>query len=128
MKKIVIALAILIVAPAANARDANKPCFKVDDQNNPAVTVSGRLSTQHQRVPKESELQAAKGFSIKLDGPLRADARGGCADWNEIAVMEMNSNQLARLNNRHVTIEGKRFGSALVYPPIHIQVTTIKGD
>jgi hypothetical protein len=38
--------------------------------------------------------------------------------------------KLAKWNNRHVTVVGTlvRFGSALVHPPIFIEISTIKQD
>jgi hypothetical protein len=129
MKKLVIALALLI-APAANARDATKVCFKVDDENSPAVTVSGRVTQERHELPKNSELRAAEGFYLKLDIPLRANTGAGCADWDEIAAMDNHHPaRLVRWNNRHVIVVGRltRFGSALVYPPIFIEISRING-
>jgi hypothetical protein len=134
MKKLVMALALLIIPAAANARDTTLPCFKVDDENTPAVTLSGRITKHHRSPPKDSELQAVKNFYfVKLDSPLRVDngAAGGCQSRDEIPIIEQRTpTQLVRWNNQHVTIEGKlgRFPSALAYPAIFIEISTIKGD
>jgi hypothetical protein len=87
---------------------------------------------------KNSDLRAAEGPYLKLDAPLPADVSGGmgeenCYSFGEAPVHDFGENgekeQLARWQNRHVVISGKlgRFGSALVSPPIFIEVTTIKG-
>jgi hypothetical protein len=130
MGNLLMALLLLIFPAAANARDTTLPCFKVDDENTPAVTLSGRITKHHRSPPKDSELRAAEGFYVKLDSPLRADnGGGGCQDRDEIPVIEPTTpTQLVRWNNRHVTIEGKlgRFPSALAYPAIFIEISTIK--
>jgi hypothetical protein len=115
----------LFFSVAANART----CLKVDDENSPAATVSGRVTTQH-TVPKSSELRAAKGFFLTLDQALLADIGGGCREWRKIAITSDDGSQLGRWANQHVTIEGKlnRFGSALVDPPIFLEATIIKKD
>jgi hypothetical protein len=142
-KKVALGFALLLsnallFCAAANAKN----CLKVDDENSPAVTVSGRITTHHS-VPKGVETRAAKGFFfLKLDTPLLADNSGGsgfpCYEWPKIAIMaddkfQLNpddKSQVRRWTNQHVTIEGKlnRFGSALVDPSIFIEVTTIKKD
>ncbi len=120
---------ILVTAKSViDARDTTKDCFKVDDENSPEVTVSGRVTQEHRKLPKNSELRAAKGFYLKLDTPIRANAGAGCADWDEIAVMEFdnqNTTRLVKWNNRDVIVLGKlaRFGSALVHPPIFIEIS-----
>jgi hypothetical protein len=132
------ALPLLLFCASANAKN----CVKVDEDNSPAVTVSGRITTHHS-VPKGVETRAAKGFFfLKLDTPLLADNSGGsgffCYGWPKIVIMADDKFQLnpedkshvRRWNNQHVTIEGKlnRFGSALVEPSIYIEVTTIRKD
>jgi uncharacterized protein YecT (DUF1311 family) len=126
----------LAVATSANARDATKNCLKVDYENSPAVTLSGHVTKQHRKVPKNSELRSTKGFLyLKLDAPLGADLIGDgtdCAKFEEVPIMktdDIDNNQLVKWNNQHVTIVGKlnRFGSALVSPPIFIEISTIKG-
>ena len=120
---------LLLFSVAANART----CLKVDDQENShAVTVSGRVTTQH-RVPKSSELRAGDGPWLILDQALLAaptgdPGMGGCSEWRKIAIV--SDDDLGRWANKHVTIDGKlgRFTSALVDPAIYIEVTTIKKD
>ena len=73
---------LLFFSVAANART----CLKVDDENSPAATVSGRVTTQH-TVPKRSELRAAEGFFLTLDQTLLADIGRGCREWRKIAIM-----------------------------------------
>jgi len=120
---------LVSISVDANARDIGGNCITVDYENSPAVTLSGRVTKHHRVLPKNSELRAAEGFYIKLDTPLRADAGGGSGDWDEIGVMESPTIQLMAWNNRWVTLTGKlgRFGSALVSPPIFVEVSTIKG-
>src|ERR1700730_6633600 len=121
----------LIIPAAANARNT-LPCFRVDYENNPLVILTGRITKHHHKLSKDSELRAAEGFFLKLDSPLRADASGDswdsgdCYNWDEIAIS--GTSDMERWNNRHVIIEGKlnRFGSALVYPAIFIESSTIK--
>src|SRR5262245_4445071 len=117
------ALVLLLFSVAANART----CLKVDDENSPATTVSGRVTLQH-RVPKSSESRAAKGPFLILDQPLFADIGNGCREWRKIAITSDDSPLRKWEANQDVTIKGKlnRFGSALVDPPIFIEVTTIK--
>jgi hypothetical protein len=117
----------LTSAASANARDATKNCFKVDYDNSPSATLSGRI-TNPREMPISGDVRPAKGPYLKLDTPLRADVGSGCEDWREIVIME-SEHQLSRWQNRRVTISGtlNRFGSALVYPPIFIESTTIKG-
>jgi hypothetical protein len=117
---------LLIFSSSASAEN----CFTVDvDENRPVATLSGRITNRHQKMPRNSELRAAELPYLKLDAPLQADAGGGCMNWGEIPVIG-SENQIAKWQNRHVTISGKlnRFGSALVHPPIFIEVTTIKGE
>jgi len=132
MNKLAIAITVaVLIASAANAGDTTKICFKVDDENSPTVTVSGRVSKDHHNLPKNSELRAADGFYLKLDTPLRANAGAGCVDWDEIAAMDnQHPARLVRWNNRHVIVVGRlsRVGSALVYPPIFVEILRIKGD
>ena len=134
MIRFVIAL-ILLTALADIGHIEN--CLKVDDDNTPAVILSGRITNRHDIV-KNSDLRAAEGPYLKLDAPLPADVSGGmgeenCYSFGEAPVHDFGENgekeQLARWQNRHVVISGKlgRFGSALVSPPIFIWVTTIKG-
>jgi hypothetical protein len=81
-------------------------------------------------------MRVAEGFFfLKLDRSLRANVSGDsddCYNWDEIAIFEPSDSttHMERWNNRHVTIEGKlgRFVSALVYPSIFIEMSTIKGD
>jgi hypothetical protein len=132
MKKLVMALVLLIIPAAANARDTTQPCFLVDDVNNPAVILSGRVTLHHHKLPKDSEGVSAKGFYLKLDSPLRVDNGSGCQTRDEIPIFELHDNttQIGKWNNRHVTLEGKldRFPSALIHPAIFIQISTVKGD
>jgi hypothetical protein len=127
MKKLVISLTsltFLVISASANAED----CFKVDDEKSPAATLSGRITTNALKIPRNIEGRAAESFYLNLDTPLRVDSGTGCTDWRAIPVMDFK-NQIVRWQNQHVTISGKlnRFGSALVYPPIFIEVTTIRG-
>jgi len=119
------ALALALSPTAANAKN----CLKVDDENSPAATVSGRITTHH-KVPKGTELRAAEGFFLQLDTPLLVDNGGGCYERRKIAVRSPSCQRIGRWTNQHVTIEGKldRFGSALVDPPIFITITTIRKD
>jgi hypothetical protein len=66
-----------------------------------------------------------------LDKPLMADTGGG--DYTAYSKIVLSGNdtqrdQLKKLTNHHVIIEGKlgRFTSAMVDPPIMIEVTNIK--
>jgi hypothetical protein len=114
----------MVVSATAEAKN----CLQVDDENSPAVTLSGHITTQH-KVPKNTELRAAQGYYLRLDTPLRADLGAGCWDWVEIPILDdEHANQLAKLNKRHVIVAGKlgRFGSALVVPPIFISVENVK--
>jgi hypothetical protein len=124
MKLLTTVFASMIVSATAEAKN----CLKVDEENSPAVTLSGHITTQH-KIPKNSELRAAEGYYLRLDTPLQADLGAGCWDWVEIAINgDEHANQLARLNKRHVIVAGKlgRFGSALVDPPIFIRVENIQ--
>jgi hypothetical protein len=78
---------LLFFSITADART----CLKVDDENSPTVTVSGRVTTQH-RVPKGSELRAGDGPWLMLDQPVLADPTGepgmrNCTDWRKIAIV-----------------------------------------
>jgi hypothetical protein len=118
-KHLALALALLLLPTAANAKN----CLKVDDENSPAATVSGRITTHH-RVPKAwSDVRAAKGFFLKLDTPLLTGDTEVCLKWDKIAIIPSDDSQLRKWVNRHVTIEGKlgRFVSALVNPAIFIR-------
>ena len=131
MTRKLVASALFAIATSASAAAA-ADCLKVDDDNSPEAIVSGRVTKQPTKLPKDSELRAAKGFYLKLNPPLRADVGADCRDWNEIAIMTYDDQQetrLARWSNRQVTIAGRlgRFGSALVHPPIFIEISTIKG-
>ena len=91
------------------------------------ATVSGRITTHHEVLPKGSDFRVAKGFFfLRLDTPLLADTGLGCSEWGKIVIMS-DDPQLARWINRHVTIEGKldRFVSALVVPSIFIRLALI---
>ena len=61
---------LLFFSITADARN----CLKIDYENSPTVTVSGRITTQH-RVPKGSELRAGDGPWLILDQPILADPR-----------------------------------------------------
>jgi hypothetical protein len=54
--------------------------LKVDDDNSPEAMVSGRVTKQPIKLPKDSELRATKDFYLKLDPPLRADVGANCRD------------------------------------------------
>jgi hypothetical protein len=111
------AVFVLIVPTAVSAKN----CLKVDDENRPAATLTGRITAQHKALGKNTELRAAEGPYLRLDSPLQADLGAGCTDWREIPILDSEHTvQLAKDNKRHVTISGElgRFGSALVYPPI----------
>jgi hypothetical protein len=124
IKKLAILLALLVISTSANAAN----CSKVDGEKSPAATLSGRITTHTPKVPRNVEGQAAKGFYLILDIPLRVDLGAGCTDWRVIPAMD-SRNEIASWKNHHVAISGKlhRFGSALVYPPIFIEVTTVRG-
>jgi hypothetical protein len=126
MTRKLIASALFAITTSASAAAA-ADCLKVDDDNSPEAIVSGRVTKQPIKLPKDSELRATKGFYLKLDPPLRADVGADCRDWNEIAIMP--DDRIAKWNNRQVIIAGRlgRFGSALVHPPIFIEISTIKG-
>jgi hypothetical protein len=129
VRTLVIVFTLLALTASANARDATKNCFKVDEDNSPAATLSGRITDIH-KMPRIGDLRPAKGPYINLDMPLRADVGGGCKYWRKIPfVMESVENQHSKWQNRRVAVSGRlgRFGSALVYPPIYIEGTTIKG-
>ncbi len=100
--------------------------FRVDYDNSPEVTASGRI-TMHHEVAKGSERRAAKGFFLQLDTPLSLWDGEVCYKCGKIVLIS-DDPQLVEWVNRHVTIEGKlgRFGSALVDPSIFIEVATIK--
>jgi hypothetical protein len=46
-----------------------KNCLKVDDENSPAATLSGHITTRH-----------------KVHKNIEADLGAGCRDWVEIAI------------------------------------------
>jgi len=129
---------LFLFSMAANAQT----CVKVDDDNSPAAIVSGRITTYH-KLPKGSEGRTGDGPWLILDQPLLADHTGGalsCQKWRKIAILpggektekerEAQIIQIRKWNNQHVTIDGKlgRFVSALVFPSIYIEITTIKKD
>jgi hypothetical protein len=128
MKKLVIVLMAMIISASANAEN----CFNIDGEHSVTATLSGRITNavQFSARLRNSEGRAAEGLYLALDTPLRVDAGSGCTDWSAIPVFMEPENQLAKWRNRHVAILGKldRFASGLVYPPIFITVTTIKGN
>jgi hypothetical protein len=127
MKKLVILVTLLLISAAANAEN----CFTIDREYSLAATLSGRITNvvQFPARLRNSEGRAAEGPYLALDTPLLVDTGSGCTVWSAIPVVTGSENQIANWQNRHVTISGKldRFGSALVYPPIFIAVTTISG-
>src|SRR5690349_7140376 len=52
-------LCLRLAAASPITADA-RTCLKIDHENSPTVTVSGRITTQH-RVPKDSDLRAGDG-------------------------------------------------------------------
>ena len=105
---------------------ANAECLKIDDDNTPIATVSGRITNYH-RVPK-GDLRAAKGMPfLVLDRPLEADLGGGCETFWKIVIFttEEDTKRTKRqlIAGKRVKMTGKlsRFGSALVDPPIFIE-------
>jgi hypothetical protein len=105
---------------------ANAECLKIDDDNTPIATVSGRITNYHQ-VPK-GDLRAAKGFIfLVLDRPLEADLGTGCRNFWKIVILttEEDTKRTKRqlIAGKRVKMTGKlsRFGSALVDPPIFIE-------
>jgi hypothetical protein len=110
---------------------ANADCLKIDDENFPIATVSGRISNQH-KVPK-GDLRSAKGMPfLVLDRPLEADLGGGCENFWKIVIFttEEDTKRTKRqlIAGKRVKMTGKlrRFGSALVDPPIFIENYEIK--
>jgi hypothetical protein len=65
MNKLVIVLKLLVISASANAEN----CFKVDDENRPAATLSGRITNavQFSARLRNSEGRAAKGPYLALD-------------------------------------------------------------
>jgi hypothetical protein len=104
---------------------AHADCLKVDDENTPIGTVSGRV-TDHHKVPR-GDVRAAKGIFLVLDRPLEADLGSGCENYWKIVVSttEEDTKRTKRLlvAGKRVKMTGKlsRFGSALVDPPIFIE-------
>jgi hypothetical protein len=127
MQKLAIVLTFLVISASAKAEN----CFKIDGEYSLAATLSGRIinAVQFPARLRKSEGRAAEGPYLALDTPLLVDAGSGCTVWRAIPVVTAFENQLANRLNRHVTISGKldRFGSALVYPPIFVAVTSISG-
>jgi hypothetical protein len=119
---------------AATSTGVAADCLQADYDNSPETIVAGRVIKRLEKkdqLSKDSELRLAKTFFLKLDPPLRADNGTGCDNWDVIAIVtrgDQEGARIAKLNNRRVIIEGKlgRFGSALVYPSLFIEVATIK--
>jgi hypothetical protein len=103
---------------------AKADCLKIDDENEPIATVSGRV-TNHHKVPK-GDLRAAGGPFLVLDRPLEADLGTGCGNVWKIVIFttEEDTKRTKRqlIAGKRVKMTGKlsRFGSALVDPPIFI--------
>ena len=68
-------------------------------------------------------MRAAKGPHIRLREPLHIDTGSGCETWREIPV---SGDDIGPKRPVTITSERGRFGSALVKPPVFIQVKTIK--
>jgi hypothetical protein len=105
---------------------ANAECLKIDDDNTPIATVSGRITNYHQ-VPK-GDLRAAKGFPfLVLDRPLEVDFGTGCSFFHKIVILttaeDTQPTKRRLITGKRVKMTGKlsRFGSALVDPPIFIE-------
>jgi hypothetical protein len=123
-----------LLVTSASAADA-KTCFEVPvfmtDEHSPMVTVSGRIAKQHGKHFDFGEQRPAQTLLLKLDTRLRTrlpdedkcDSRGR----DEIAIFD-DPDKLAKWIGRRVTITGKlgRFGSALVYPSIYIEISTMR--
>jgi len=108
----------LVIAPVVHA----KACIKIDHENSPAVTVKGDIIPAP-KLKVGGDMRGAKGPHIRLREALHIDAGSGCETWREIPVIGGHVGP-----KRSVTITGElgRFGSALVKPPVFIQVRTIK--
>jgi hypothetical protein len=104
---------------------ANADCLKINDENSPIATLSGRL-TNHHKVPK-GDLRAAKGIFLVLDRPLEVDLGGGCENFWKIVIFtteeDTKRTKLQLIAGKRVKMTGKlsRWGSALVDPPIFIE-------
>ena len=104
---------------------AKADCLKIDDENDPIATVSGRV-TNHHKVPK-GDLRAAEGIFLVLDRPLEADLGAGCENYWKIIIntTDEDTKRTKRqlIAGKRVKMTGKlsRFGSALVDPPIFIE-------
>jgi hypothetical protein len=122
--RIILALAATLIATTPALAEN---CLKLDEDNEPVATISGRVTTQH-KVPKGSELRSSDGPWLILDQPLVVDFYDGCRKWSKIAVMANDPSQSKKWTNQRVVITGKlgRFGSALVSPSVYITITTIK--
>jgi hypothetical protein len=126
MKRVLLPL-LLVIATAAHAKN----CPVVDDDNEPAVIVSGRL-TAHHAVPP-GDLRAPAGPFLVLDTPLPvAGAAVGadqCFKWRRIAVVSSNDDpRLTKWVNQRVVITGRlrRFISAWFDPQMYLEVETIR--
>src|SRR6266446_7580089 len=93
---------LLLFSVAGNA----KTCLKVNYENSPAATVSGRITTHH-KLPKGSEQRTGDGPWLTLDQPLLAEFEGDCREFRKIAILGGDQSQIRRWANQHVTIEGK---------------------
>jgi hypothetical protein len=112
--------AALLVAVQAGAAHA-ETCIKVDGDNSPKATLSGRV-VAHIQVPaagKREGIHAASGLFLHLDAPLLIDNSTGCHHFPDIALFVEGKPPRA---GQHVTITGtlNRFASATVVPSIYL--------
>jgi hypothetical protein len=115
MTRTMLLLMALLVPAAASA----ETCLIVDDENSPAVTVSGRITMQNY-VRKDGDLRSAAGPFLVLDKPLYSSTGADCVMRDKIAI---NSEEKFRVGEK-VLLEGKltRYQSALIYPGIFLDI------
>lgn len=122
-KRIAILLAIaLVLAPPIALSVHAKACIKIGYDNSPSVSVMGYIIPAP-KLKVGRDMRAAKGPYVRLKEPLHIDAGRGCETWRKIPVI---GDHIGPKRPVTITDELGRFGSALVKPPVFIQVETIK--
>jgi hypothetical protein len=133
MKKIAVTTGVVMAVLAPAMGQERLPngleCLAVDEDHSPEITLTGRVTKQHLK-PESEDLRVWDGFYLKLDKGLAVNVTGGredCFNWREVPIAD-STNLLAKWNNSHVKITGtlSRPGSAVVYPPLFIDISKIE--
>jgi hypothetical protein len=126
IKHFVLTAALALIFPALSAAFSTvaahaETCIKVDEDNSPKATLSGRIVAHHQ-IPsswKREGIHAPGEPFLSIDAPLLVDYGTGCQRLFDIALFVAGKPPRA---GQHVTIAGtlNRFDSATVNPSIYL--------